>query len=49
MRSRQAGFSLHELTVACGILGVLAAVGMPNFKAYSARAHLYGVFAESCG
>ena len=26
----------------CGIIGVLAAVGMPNFKAYSVRAHLYG-------
>ena len=25
-----------------GIIGVLTAVGMPNFKAHSGRAHLYG-------
>lgn len=42
MRSRQEGLSLHELTIVCGILGVMAAVGFPNFKAYSVRAHLYG-------
>ena len=42
MKDRQAGFSLHELMVVCGILGVLAGVGIPNFKAYSVRAHLYG-------
>ena len=42
MTNRQAGLSLFELTVVCGILGVLTAVGMPNFRAYSARAHLYG-------
>lgn len=42
MRDRQQGFSLHELTVVCGIIGALAAVAVPNFKAYSVRAHLYG-------
>ena len=42
MRNQEAGLSLHELTVVCGIVGVLAAVGMPNFKGYSGRAHLYG-------
>jgi hypothetical protein len=42
MTNRQTGLSLHELTVVCGIIGVLTAVGMPNFKAHSVRAHLYG-------
>jgi Tfp pilus assembly major pilin PilA len=42
MRNREQGLSLHELTIVCGILGVLAAVGFPNFKAYSVRAHIYG-------
>ena len=42
MKNRKAGFSLHELTVVCGVLGLLTAVGLPNFKAYSVRAHLYG-------
>ena len=36
------GLSLHELIVVCGIAGVLAAAGVPSFRAYSTRAHLTG-------
>ncbi|HEY5908334.1 MAG TPA: GspH/FimT family pseudopilin [Vicinamibacteria bacterium] len=36
------GVSLVEMTVVCGLVGLLAAVSVPNFQAYSRRAHIAG-------
>jgi hypothetical protein len=39
---QERGLSLVELTVVCGLVGLAAAFSIPNFQAYSRRAHVAG-------
>ncbi len=39
---QERGMSLVEMTVACGLIGLLAALSIPNLRAYSRRAYLEG-------
>jgi Tfp pilus assembly major pilin PilA len=43
------GLSLLELTTVCGIVGLLAAVSFPGFKAYSVRSRISGASSAFSG
>ncbi|WP_051279518.1 GspH/FimT family pseudopilin [Chitinilyticum aquatile] len=43
MRARHSGFTLIEMMITVGILGIVLAIAVPNLSAFVARTHLKGV------